>query len=104
MAFVQMIFNLIKQRSIFQNMEGAYYVGGLYLVSWLLSKLRVSRLIRFLIAYLVSFTVLSIPMFFDGSYVNYTSFVVTGFGAIFIALMILVVIFGLNRRSGEDDK
>lgn len=74
------------------------YLIGTYLFSWLLSKLRISDFLKFFIAFLISFAFFSISMVLDGNYADYTSLIIVGFIAIFLALLILL----LESKIGKD--
>lgn len=99
MGVVQIIINIARHRSVFQNMEGFYLLAGVYAIAWGLSKLKISKLKIFLIAYVLSFLMLCISLLFEGSYYDYTSFLIMGLFAIVVTLIIMVTIAIIKRSK-----
>lgn len=87
----KLFLNIIKQRPVYEELDIIIYTFCLYFVCWIISKTVHNTYIRFCVAAFINFIYLSIQMFFDGSYVNYTSFIVTGGVAAFIAVMMVII-------------
>lgn len=101
MALFKILLNVIQRRPIFNDIDSVFFIAGFYLVSWIITKLFHSKYVRVLAAFLVTFTYLSVEMFFDGSYVNYTSFIVTGAVAIFIAAMMSLIMNLIDSKNNR---
>lgn len=101
MGVVQIIINIARHKSACQNMEGFYLLAGVYAIAWILSKLKLSKLKLFLLAYVTSFLMLCILLLLDGSYYDYTSFIIMGVIAIFVMLMMVVTIAIIKRTKKE---
>lgn|SRR5699024_4993233 len=89
--------NVIQHCPIFDEIEQIFYVIGIFLISEITAKLTHNIYIRFGVSFIVNFAYLSIQMFFDGSYVNYTSFIVTGGVAVFIALLMVWMMHSFDK-------
>lgn len=101
MALFKILLNVIQRRPIFNDIDSVFFIAGFYLVSWIITKLFHSKYVRVFAAFLVTFTYLSVEMFFDGSYVNYTSFIVTGAVAIFIAAMMSLIMNLIDSKNNR---
>lgn len=101
MALFKILLNVIQRRPIFNDIDSVFFIAGFYLVSWIITKLFLSKYVRVFAAFLVTFTYLSVEMFFDGSYVNYTSFIVTGAVAIFIAAMMSLIMNLIDSKNNR---
>lgn len=99
MVLFKMFLNIIQHHSAFDDMGAVFLIIGFYFVSWVIAKLFHSIYFRFFICFIVTFTYLSVEMFFDGSYVDYTSFIVTGGVAIFIAVMMLLLMHVVDVKK-----
>lgn len=95
----KMFLNIIQQRPIFTDIGEVFFIIGFYFVSWIIAKLFHSIYFRFFVGFIITFTYLSVEMFFDGSYVDYTSFIVTGGVAIFIATMMLLLMHVVDVKN-----
>ena len=91
--------NLIKGNSLIKNMDFVLYLSVMYLFAWLILKYIKTSLLQFLVSFIASLTVLTLQMFSDGSYADYTSFIVVGGVALFLAFMMLIVIKALSKSS-----
>ncbi|WP_439818950.1 hypothetical protein [Weissella paramesenteroides] len=100
-ALFKILLNVIQHHPIFNDIDSVFFVAGFYLISWIITKLFHSKYVRFFAAFLVIFTYLSVEMFFDGSYVNYTSFIVTGAVAIFIAAMMSLIMNLIDSKNNR---
>ena len=67
------------------------------LFSLLIARLTHRVYVRFGAAFIINFAYFSIQMFFDDSYVNYTSFIVTGGVAVFIALLMVWMMHSFDK-------
>ena len=67
------------------------------LFSLLIARLTHRVYVRFGAAFIINFAYFSIQMFFDDSYVNYTSFIVTGGVAILMALLMLLLMYSFEK-------
>lgn len=101
MALFKILLNVIQRRPIFNDIDSVFFIAGFYLVSWIITKLFHSKYVRVFAAFLATFTYLSVEMFFDGSYVNYTSFIVTGAVAIFIAAMMSLIMNLIDSKNNR---
>ncbi|MEQ7203818.1 transporter [Lactococcus lactis] len=91
--------HLIKGNSLIKNMDFVLYLSVMYLFAWLILKYIKTSLLQFLVSFIASLTVLTLQMFSDGSYADYTSFIVVGGVALFLAFMMLIVIKALSKSS-----
>jgi len=55
--------------------------------------------LQFLISFIAAFIIFTLQMFSDGSYVDYTSFIVVGGVALFLAFIMVVLIKALFKNS-----
>lgn len=101
MALFKILLNVIQRRPIFNDIDSVFFIAGFYLVSWIITKLFHSKYVRVFAAFLATFTYLSVEMFFDDSYVNYTSFIVTGAVAIFIAAMMSLIMNLIDSKNNR---
>lgn len=101
MALFKILLNAIQRRPIFNDIDSVFFIAGFYLVSWIITKLFHSKYVRVFAAFLATFTYLSVEMFFDDSYVNYTSFIVTGAVAIFIAAMMSLIMNLIDSKNNR---
>lgn len=101
MALFKILLNVIQRRPIFNDIDSVFFIAGFYLVSWIITKLFHSKYVRVFAAFLATFTYLSVEMFFDDSYINYTSFIVTGAVAIFIAAMMSLIMNLIDSKNNR---
>lgn len=99
MSLFKILLNIVQQRPIFNDIDSVFFIIGFYFVSWIIAKLFHSIYFRFFVCFIVTFTYLSVEMFFDGSYVDYTSFIVTGGVAIFITAMMLLLMHVVDVKK-----
>lgn len=96
-GLLKMFINTIQRRPIYEELDGVIYIFGVYLVCWIIAKIIHNTYIRLGVVAFITFIYLSIQMFFDGSYVNFTSFIVTGGVAILIAVIIVFTIHIIEK-------
>lgn len=84
--------NIITAEPILKNIDFPLFVAGMYLGIWLLYKYIQQTVVQYLLAFMVAFIVLTLQMFSDGSYVDYTSFIVVAGTSAFFATIIVVII------------
>lgn len=102
--FIAFMFVVMKNVITHQNvLTGMLYLlgfGMFFVYIWIIKVIFSSNLVRFLTSLVVIFITLSITMFFDGGYVDYTSFIVTGGASVFISGMIVLSI-GFNEKLSK---
>lgn len=89
--------NIIQHRPMFNEIESTLYSIGIVLLSLLIARLTHRVYVRFGTAFIINFAYLSIQIFFVDSYVNYTSFIVTGGVAILMALLMLWLMYSFEK-------
>jgi len=72
---------------------------GMYGYILLLLKYIHQIWLQFLISFIAAFIIFTLQMFSDGSYVDYTSFIVVGGVALFLAFIMVVLIKALFKNS-----
>ncbi|WP_165314782.1 hypothetical protein [Weissella sagaensis] len=93
-GLLKMFINTIQRRPIYEELDGVIYIFGVYLVCWIIAKIIHNTYIRLGVVAFITFIYLSI----DGSYVNFTSFIVTGGVAILIAVIIVFTIHIIEKQ------
>lgn len=96
--------NLITHQNIFTDMSYIPFMAMFYVYCGLIRIFLSSNLSRFLVSFSILFVGLSIEMFIDGGYVDYTSFIVTGFASVFIAGMIVLAIIGYEHAQKKNQR
>ncbi|WP_270343094.1 transporter [Lactococcus lactis] len=91
--------NVIQGDPILQNMDFTLLLIGLYGYILFLLKYIHQIWLQFLISFIAAFIVFTLQMFSDGSYVDYTSFIVVGGVALFLAFIMVVLIKALFKNS-----
>ena len=94
---LQTLVNIIQHRPMFDEIGSILYGIGIILFSLLIARLTHRVYVRFGAAFIINFAYFSIQMFFDDSYVNYTSFIVTGGVAILMALLMLLLMYSFEK-------
>ncbi|MCF6514717.1 hypothetical protein GSH19_00755 [Lactobacillus sp. S2-2] len=102
--FIICMFNFFTHKNIFTGMSYIAFMAIFYVYCELIRIFFSSNLIRFLVSFFIFFIGLSIEMFFDGGYVDYTSFILTGFASIFISGMIVLAIIGYEHAQNKNKK
>lgn len=98
-AVFNILSSFVRHRPLFENIDNIVFIMAFYFVSWGMTKVTRSTVLRFLLSFILSFALFSVDMFFDGSYVDYTSFIVTGGVSLFIAAMMLIVMHVIDNNS-----
>ena len=98
-TFTTLTINIIQGDSILQNMDFTLLLIGMYGYILLLQKYIHQIWLQFLISFIVAFIIFTLQMFSDGSYVDYTSFIVVGGVALFLAFIMVVLIKALFKNS-----
>ena len=98
-TFTTLIINIIQGDPILQNMDFTLLLIGMYGYILLLQKYIHQIWLQFLISFIAAFIVFTLQMFSDGSYVDYTSFIVVGVVALFLAFIMVVLIKALFKNS-----
>ncbi|WP_206909113.1 hypothetical protein [Enterococcus sp. DIV0660C] len=93
------LFDLINHRFLFRNMRTTYTFLLLFAGMSLVSKLRLPNWLLFILVYLIFFSIFSIEMFFDHSYVDYTSFMVIGGITLLIATIVTIGAVKIKSRG-----
>jgi len=96
-TIVTLTINLFKGKSILENSYSIIFLIAIFLFSLLISKYISSIWLQFVSSFVVVFILLSIQMFIDGSYVDYTSFIIIGGVALFLTFMILIIVKALLK-------
>lgn len=96
-GMIKVCTNIIQHYPVYEELDSIIYIFGIYFICWIIVKTIHNTYIRFGVATFISFIYLNVQMFFDGSYVNYTSFIVIGVVAVLIAAIMMVVIHVLDR-------
>ncbi|MBO0482401.1 hypothetical protein [Candidatus Enterococcus courvalinii] len=98
-AVGEVLFNLINHRFLFSNMQTTYTFLLLYGGMLLVSKLRLPSWLLFVLVYLIFFSMFSVEMFLDHSYVDYTSFIVIGGITLLIATIVTIGAVEIKKRG-----
>ena len=98
-TFTTLTINIIQGDSILQNMDFTLLLIGMYGYILLLLKYIHQIWLQFLISFIAAFIIFTLQMFSDGSYVDYTSFIVVGGVALFLAFIMVVLIKALFKNS-----
>ncbi|WP_179884668.1 transporter [Lactococcus lactis] len=98
-TFTTLTINIIQGDSILQNMDFTLLLIGMYGYILLLQKYIHQIWLQFLISFIVAFIIFTLQMFSDGSYADYTSFIVIGGVALFLAFIMVVLIKALFKNS-----
>ncbi|MDK4351813.1 hypothetical protein M4I17_05230 [Enterococcus thailandicus] len=98
-AIGESFLNLFNHRFLFSNMQTTYTFLFLYGAMLLLSKLSLPKWLLFILAYLIFFTIASVEMFLDHSYVDYTSFIVVGGVTLLVATIVTIGAVEIKRRG-----
>ena len=89
--FVTLILNWVKGTSLTSNVDYIVCLIIMYSGALFMNRYIHYTWIQFTLSFFVVFIILTIQMFSDGSYVDYTSFIVTDGVALFMAFMMLLV-------------
>lgn len=98
-AIGESFLNLFNHRFLFSNMQTTYTFLFLYGAMLLLSKLSLPKWLLFILVYLIFFTIASVEMFLDHSYVDYTSFIVVGGVTLLVATIVTIGAVEIQRRG-----
>lgn len=98
-AISESFLNLFNHRFLFSNMQTTYTFLFLYGAMLLLSKLSLPKWLLFILVYLIFFTIASVEMFLDHSYVDYTSFIVVGGVTLLVATIVTIGAVEIKRRG-----
>lgn len=98
-TFTTLTINIIQGDPILQNIDFTLLLIGMYGYIFLLQKYIHQIWLQFLISFIAAFIVFTLQMFSDGSYVDYTSFIVVGGVALFLAFIMVVLIKALFKNS-----
>ncbi|EJB2336204.1 transporter [Listeria monocytogenes] len=98
-TFTTLIINIIQGNPILQNIDFTLLLIGMYGYIFLLQKYIHQIWLQFLISFIAAFIVFTLQMFSDDSYADYTSFVVVGVVALFLAFIMVVLIKALFKNS-----
>lgn len=98
-AIGERFLNLFNHRFLFSNMQTTYTFLFLYGAMLLLSKLSLPKWLLFILVYLIFFTIASVEMFLDHSYVDYTSFIVVGGVTLLVATIVTIGAVEIQRRG-----
>lgn len=98
-TFTTLIINIIQGDPILQNIDFTLLLIGMYGYIFLLQKYIHQIWLQFLISFVAAFIVFTLQMFSDGSYADYTSFIVVGVVALFLAFIMVVLIKALFKNS-----
>ncbi|WP_393968533.1 MULTISPECIES: hypothetical protein [Enterococcus] len=98
-AIGESFLNLFNHRFLFSNMQTTYTFLFLYGAMLLLSKLYLPKWLLFILVYLIFFTIASVEMFLDHSYVDYTSFIVVGGVTLLVATIVTIGAVEIKRRG-----
>jgi len=98
-TFTTLTINIIQGDSILQNMDFTLLLIGMYGYILLLQKYIHQIWLQFLISFIAAFIIFTLQMFSDGSYADYTSFIVIGGVALFLAFIMVVLIKALFKNS-----
>ncbi|WP_075491214.1 hypothetical protein ACF3OA_05225 [Enterococcus thailandicus] len=98
-AISESFLNLFNHRFLFSNMQTTYTFLFLYGAMLLLSKLSLPKWLLFILVYLIFFTIASVEMFLDHSYVDYTSFIVVGGVTLLVATIVTIGAVEIQRRG-----
>lgn len=95
----KMLLNMLQHQPLLSDMGTVFFLVGFYFASWIIAKLTHSLYLRGFLAFVISMTYLTVEMFFDGSYVDDTSLVVTSGVAIFIAAMMCLIMYSIDKEG-----
>lgn len=98
-TFTTLTINIIQGDSILQNMDFTLLLIGMYGYILLLQKYIHQIWLQFLISFIAAFIIFTLQMFSDGSYADYTSFLVVGGVALFLAFIMVMLIKALFKNS-----
>lgn len=98
-TFTTLTINITQGDPILQNMDFTLLLIGMYGYIFLLLKYIHQIWLQFLISFIAAFIVLTLQMFSDGTYVDYTSFIVVGGVALFLSFIMVVLIKALFKNS-----
>lgn len=101
---VTLVSNIITGREVWYNMSFVIMLIGLYVTWILLEKFTRTNVQRFVIPFVIVWGGLSISSFFDGSYCDYTTFIVTGAVAAFVAVMMMLGAKLVETQLAEYEK
>lgn len=98
-AIGESFLNLFNHRFLFSNMQTTYTFLFIYGAMLLLSKLSLPKWLLFILVYLIFFTIASVEMFLDHSYIDYTSFIVVGGVTLLVATIVTIGAVEIKRRG-----
>ncbi|AIG66161.1 hypothetical protein ACRHK7_03155 [Weissella tructae] len=101
---VTLVSNIITGREVWYNMSFVIMLIGMYVTWMLLEKFTRTSVQRFVIPFVIVWVGLSISSFFDGSYCDYTTFIVTGAVAAFVAVMMMLGAKLVETQLAEHEK
>lgn len=90
-VFVSLILNLVQGKSIISNMDFVLVLIIMYSGALFMNRYIHHTWMQLTLSFLVTFILLTIQMFSDRSYIDYTSFIVTAGVALFMAFIMLLV-------------
>lgn len=86
---VIMIINSFNNEPLFNNFGYVYQLTFFTIIIWALNKTNTEAVTRLMIGFFVAFIFFSVSMFLEGSYVNYSSFIVV---AMVSALLDIIIV------------
>ncbi|MDA3973522.1 hypothetical protein PF023_05655 [Enterococcus thailandicus] len=98
-AIGESFLNVLNHRFLFSNMQTTYTFLFVYGAMLLFSKLSLPKWLLFILVYLLFFTIASVEMFLDHSYVDYTSFIVVGGVTLLIATIVTIGAVEIKSRG-----
>lgn len=91
--------NLMEGKPLLKNGDFIIFLIAIYGLSFVISKYIYVIWLQVLSSFVVLFIFLSIEMFYDGSYVDYTSFIVIAGVALLLSFAVLIIVRALSKDS-----
>lgn len=101
---VTVVSNLITGKSIWYNLDFVVALIVMYGAWIFLARFIRTNGQRFILSFVVIWVIWSIVSLFDGSYVDYTTFIVLGFVSAFFAAMLMLGARLVEKQYAEEKK
>lgn len=101
---VTVVSNLITGKSIWYNLDFVVALIVMYGAWIFLARFIRTNGQRFILSFVVIWVIWSIVSLFDGSYVDYTTFIVLGFVSAFFAAMLMFGARLVEKQYAEEKK
>lgn len=98
-TLVTLSINLMEGKPLLEDSDFIIFLIAIYGFSFIISKYIYARWLQVFSSFVVLFILLTIQMFNDGSYVDYTSFIVIAGVALLLSFAVLIIVKALSKDS-----